>query len=141
MKTFVVALGLAALATAQGVLPACAQSCALNAIGNTGCAVTDAACICTKPAFLTESQTCIESSCGPADQQAALEYAVNFCATAGVTLSVPGAPESTPASPPPSSAASSPPAPASTTEAPEETEESSAPAPTGPPVSVLCFSE
>lgn len=49
--------------------------------------MTDAACICTKPAFLTGSQTCIEGACSAADQQMAAEYATSFCASAGVTLS------------------------------------------------------
>jgi len=81
------------LASAQSLagLPSCAISCATNAIGATGCAVTDAHCICTASSFLSGVATCIQGACSPADQQATLQFAQSFCGNAGVTITLPSA--------------------------------------------------
>ena len=44
-------------------------SCAASAIGATGCAVTDAKCVCSNTSFLSTVQTCIATACSPSDQQ------------------------------------------------------------------------
>ena len=43
-------------------------TCAINAIGATGCATTDAKCICTATSFLSGVQTCISTACSASDQ-------------------------------------------------------------------------
>ncbi|KAH6988397.1 hypothetical protein EDB80DRAFT_816625 [Ilyonectria destructans] len=67
-------------------LPACAQTCALGAISSTGCAVTDARCICKSTSFLSSVESCISTTCSASDQQATLTFAQQFCSSAGVTI-------------------------------------------------------
>ncbi|KAJ9627553.1 uncharacterized protein PV06_05893 [Exophiala oligosperma] len=82
------------LASSQDLsgLPSCALSCATGAIGSTGCALTDAKCICTATNFLSGVETCVQGACSQADQQATLQFAVKFCAQANVTITLPTAP-------------------------------------------------
>ncbi|KAH7205827.1 uncharacterized protein BKA55DRAFT_459692, partial [Fusarium redolens] len=70
-------------------LPACAETCVLNGIGASGCATTDAGCICISPSFLASVEACISTDCDALDQAATLSFATQFCAQAGVTISVP----------------------------------------------------
>ncbi|KAK7903674.1 hypothetical protein LTR67_001694 [Exophiala xenobiotica] len=94
MRFTIASIGLFALfAAAQDLssLPSCAVSCATNAIGSTGCALTDAHCICTASTFLSGVESCISTACSPADQQATLQFAVSFCGSAGVTITLPTA--------------------------------------------------
>ncbi|KIW12384.1 hypothetical protein PV08_09661 [Exophiala spinifera] len=72
-------------------LPPCALTCATGAIGSTGCALTDVKCICTATTFLSGVETCIQGACDQADQQATLQFAVQFCASANVTIPLPSA--------------------------------------------------
>ncbi|RVX68518.1 hypothetical protein B0A52_07942 [Exophiala mesophila] len=76
-------------AAQEPTLPACATSCALTAIGSTGCSVTDAACICSATSFLEGVQACITTACSAEDQQATLAYAQSFCLSGGVTITLP----------------------------------------------------
>ncbi|KIW61865.1 hypothetical protein PV05_01936 [Exophiala xenobiotica] len=95
MRFTIASIGLFALyAAAQDLssLPSCAVSCATGAIGSTGCSLTDAHCICTASNFLSGVETCIQGACSPADQQATLQFAVSFCASANVTITLPTAP-------------------------------------------------
>ncbi|PTB45546.1 hypothetical protein M441DRAFT_65206 [Trichoderma asperellum CBS 433.97] len=79
------------LAQSLSGLPTCAATCALNAVGATGCAATDASCICMAASFLASIQTCISSACNASDQAATLSFAQQFCASAGVTITLPAA--------------------------------------------------
>jgi len=90
------------LAAAQDLssLPSCAVTCAINAIGATGCATTDAKCICTATSFLSGVQTCISTACNATDQAATLAFAQQFCGSAGVTITLPTAAASSPAAGP-----------------------------------------
>jgi hypothetical protein len=62
-------------------------TCALSAIGATGCAATDAACICAATSFLASVQTCISTACSAADQQGTFKlhpyhpYLLSYLAT------------------------------------------------------------
>ncbi|KAL6404499.1 hypothetical protein AUP68_13892 [Ilyonectria robusta] len=87
MKVFFVAALVSAPVLAQDLtsLPACAQTCALNAISSTGCAPTDAKCICESTSFLSSVESCISTACNATDQQATLTFAQQFCSSAGVT--------------------------------------------------------
>ncbi|KIX07134.1 uncharacterized protein Z518_05111 [Rhinocladiella mackenziei CBS 650.93] len=84
-------LSLFHLATSQDLssLPQCAQTCALSAISSTGCAVTDAHCICSASTFLSSVASCISTACSPADQQATLTFAQQYCLSGGVTITLP----------------------------------------------------
>jgi len=114
-------------------LPTCAVSCAVNAIGSTGCAVTDALCICQATSFLSGVQTCISTACNATDQAATLQFALQFCSSAGVTITLPTAPGSVPpagqtSSLSPATTTASSPAVTTSSSAPEgPTPESSAP--------------
>ncbi|ETI28855.1 hypothetical protein G647_01307 [Cladophialophora carrionii CBS 160.54] len=77
-------------------LPSCAVTCALNAIGGTGCAATDAACVCSATSFLTDVQACISTACSAADQAATLAFAQQYCGSAGITITLPTASASAP---------------------------------------------
>ncbi|KAJ9503777.1 hypothetical protein LTR99_002539 [Exophiala xenobiotica] len=94
MRFTIASVGLFALfAAAQDLssLPPCAVTCALNAIGATGCAATDAKCICTATSFLSGVQSCISTACNATDQAATLQFAVTFCGSAGVSITLPTA--------------------------------------------------
>ncbi|KAL7968051.1 hypothetical protein HDV63DRAFT_89719 [Trichoderma sp. SZMC 28014] len=73
-------------------LPACAESCALNAIaGSSGCAGPNAKCICTADSFFDAFNSCIGITCTASDRAAALLFTQQFCASAGVTIASPAA--------------------------------------------------
>ncbi|PMD15839.1 hypothetical protein NA56DRAFT_649890 [Hyaloscypha hepaticicola] len=50
-----------------------------------GCSSLDVACICSNPGFISEFSCCIYSGCSAADQQTAIAYATQLCASNGVT--------------------------------------------------------
>jgi len=79
-----------ALSQSLAGLPACAETCALNSITATGCAVTDTHCICTATSFLSGVASCITTACSPADQAATLKFAQSYCLSANVTITLPG---------------------------------------------------
>ncbi|PTB36093.1 hypothetical protein M441DRAFT_283243 [Trichoderma asperellum CBS 433.97] len=56
-------------------LPTCAQTCALDAMAATGCAVTDAKCICADTSFITAITPCILATCNASDQEATFSFA------------------------------------------------------------------
>ncbi|MCJ1392700.1 hypothetical protein MMC18_005571 [Xylographa bjoerkii] len=69
-------------------LPSCALTPAISALGSTGCALTDVACICKNTGFLTSLETTVEAACDAADLATALQFAKTLCLSAGVTLSI-----------------------------------------------------
>ncbi|KIW78295.1 hypothetical protein Z517_08130 [Fonsecaea pedrosoi CBS 271.37] len=89
-------------------LPACAVTCAVNAISSTGCAATDAACVCQASSFLTGVYTCISASCSADDIAATLQFAQQYCGSAGISITLPTASATAAPTSTPSSAASSP---------------------------------
>ncbi|KAH0844084.1 CFEM domain containing protein [Fonsecaea pedrosoi] len=89
-------------------LPACAVTCAVNAISSTGCAATDAACVCQASSFLTGVYTCISGSCSADDIAATLQFAQQYCGSAGISITLPTASATAAPTSTPSSAASSP---------------------------------
>jgi len=92
-------------------LPTCAETPAIAALGGTGCALTNAQCICDDTSFLSSLQPAVAAACSPSDLTSALQFAYTFCAEAGVTLTI--------SSPPASTTAAS--APATTTTTPAAT--------------------
>ena len=71
-KASALAIALAAvpsLAQNFGDLPQCAEGPALQAIGSTGCQLTDFGCICRDQKFLMMLQPQIEAACSPSDLQ------------------------------------------------------------------------
>lgn len=82
---------LAPLVAAQDLsgLPSCALTPAISALGSTGCALTDVACICKDSSFLMSLETTVEAACDAADLATALQFAKTLCLTADVTLSIP----------------------------------------------------
>ncbi|KAJ9602542.1 hypothetical protein H2200_013085 [Cladophialophora chaetospira] len=89
-------------------LPSCAVTCALNAIGATGCQATDAKCVCSATSFLSSVQTCISTACNATDQAATLAFAQQYCGSAGITITLPSASASAPPAASSSAPASSP---------------------------------
>jgi len=89
--TVVAALGLLTFASSQSLsgLPQCAESCAISAVGSTGCAVTNATCICEATSFLQGVDSCIQTACSAADIQATLQFAQKYCLSGGVTITLP----------------------------------------------------
>ncbi|KAF3940832.1 hypothetical protein ABW19_dt0204409 [Dactylella cylindrospora] len=133
MKTSAIlaAVAGAALAAAQlDALPTCSLTCAISAIGTSGCAQTDIACICSASTFLTGIYTCIQGACTPAEIEQTLGAAQVLCASAGVTITLPGSEPTTTSETPSSTAEPEPttteePTTTSTTEEPEPTTEES----------------
>ncbi|KIW95762.1 uncharacterized protein Z519_02826 [Cladophialophora bantiana CBS 173.52] len=72
-------------------LPTCAVTCALNAISSTGCSATDAACVCQASSFLTGVYSCISTACNASDIAATLQFAEQYCGSAGVSITLPSA--------------------------------------------------
>ncbi|KAK6362682.1 hypothetical protein TWF730_000138 [Orbilia blumenaviensis] len=92
----------AALAAAQlDQIPTCALTCAISSIGSSGCQQTDISCICSASTFLTGILSCIQGSCTEAEVAQTLKAAQGLCASAGVTITLPGTPEPTTAAPEP----------------------------------------
>ncbi|RVD80203.1 uncharacterized protein DFL_008108 [Arthrobotrys flagrans] len=118
----------AALAAAQlDQIPTCALTCAITSLSGTGCAQTDIACICEASSFLTGILSCIQGSCNAEEIEQTLGAAQVLCASAGVTISVPGSePTTTAPEPEPTTAA---PEPEPTTAAPEPEPTTAAPEP------------
>ncbi|KAM5365182.1 hypothetical protein ACJZ2D_011169 [Fusarium nematophilum] len=87
-------LSTAARAQSADVLPKCAassQTCALAAISRSGCAETDAMCVCKFPGFSDALSSCIINACSPEDAAAAIATGNQLCAAAGVTIPGPSA--------------------------------------------------
>ncbi|KAK1234681.1 hypothetical protein PQX77_002106 [Marasmius sp. AFHP31] len=81
-QAIVVAL-LAVGTSAQFVgLPACAQGCVDISVGPSGCAATDLACLCASRPFLSSTQRCIATACGPDEGAQADASLVNSCDSA-----------------------------------------------------------
>lgn len=68
-KLTLLALATAVAAQDLSQLPQCAAGPAIAAIGSTGWALTDFACICKDTSFLQTLQPQIEAACSPADLQ------------------------------------------------------------------------
>ncbi|MCJ1348063.1 Mucin-2 [Peltigera leucophlebia] len=66
-----------------GDLPVCAQIAASAAIIQTGCAITDIACVCRGGEFIT---AILEQECDETEQRATYAFATQLCAIAGVKL-------------------------------------------------------
>ncbi|KAF7526361.1 hypothetical protein G7054_g10791 [Neopestalotiopsis clavispora] len=78
-----------ALVVAQDGLPDCAKNCVTqfttgDNIG--GCPQINAQCICSQQSFISGIACCLADVCSAADQQAAVDYAVKFCGSFGVTV-------------------------------------------------------
>jgi hypothetical protein len=111
-RVMAIATILAGLASAQSGLPSCAVSnshrlipsvtTGVNAIliialkincvteftsGSQigGCSNINAVCICSNSNFINQIACCLAGACDTADQEAATQYALNFCKAAGVT--------------------------------------------------------
>jgi len=69
-------------------LPTCAETPAIAALGSTGCSITDIKCICDDTSFLQSLEPAVAAVCSPADLATALQFAVNLCLSAGVTLTI-----------------------------------------------------
>ncbi|KAH6870978.1 hypothetical protein B0T10DRAFT_553527 [Thelonectria olida] len=100
MNAFVLIALISASTLAQDLsgLPACAQTCALDAIGASGCAVTDVVCICLSDIFISAYSSCVATSCNATDAAAATSFGVQYCASGGVTIGTAAAASSTQAS-------------------------------------------
>jgi len=80
--------GFASVAYAQNGVPTCGQPCITPYVSGSsiaGCAQLDVACICANSQFLSGISCCLEASCDPADQQQAVDFALNLCSVNGVT--------------------------------------------------------
>ena len=74
-KSSILAIALAVTAVSAQLegLPQCAQAPALASIGDSGCQLTDIACICKNQAFLSGLQTKVATACtNPTDQAGTL---------------------------------------------------------------------
>ncbi|KAG9030049.1 hypothetical protein FS837_003378 [Tulasnella sp. UAMH 9824] len=88
MRFSVVIFFAASLASALTIFkrhnaPACALEC-FQAADPSPCNVTDNACLCLNPNFMSAVDTCAESSCSKQDLQAAAAAGIAFCKAAGV---------------------------------------------------------
>ncbi|EMC92772.1 hypothetical protein BAUCODRAFT_159522 [Baudoinia panamericana UAMH 10762] len=81
----------AASTVLPAALPACAEPALLAAIQASGCAASDAQCICFKPTVISSLTAAIQSACSPADQAAVVAFASTYCGTAAGSASGAGA--------------------------------------------------
>ncbi|RMD43925.1 hypothetical protein DV735_g1190, partial [Chaetothyriales sp. CBS 134920] len=83
--------GLLVVVAAQDLsdLPQCATSCAAAGIGDTGCGVTNATCVCSNVSFLYAVQACVARVCDANDQEATLQFAKSYCASGGIVVTLP----------------------------------------------------
>ncbi|KAL1661799.1 hypothetical protein GGF50DRAFT_104839 [Schizophyllum commune] len=88
--TSLIALGLAASASARVTVRQNVPDCLLTCIATadtSGCDSSDTACLCGNDTFVSSVTQCVQSSCSADDVQASLQGAQAVCAGAGVTLS------------------------------------------------------
>ncbi|KAF3941174.1 hypothetical protein ABW19_dt0209367 [Dactylella cylindrospora] len=80
--------------------PTCALdlTCVFTAIGTSGCARTDIACICESSGFIENIITCATTVCSGSELEDTLQAVGNLCENFGVTLSLSGLVTSTQAS-------------------------------------------
>ncbi|RMZ78218.1 hypothetical protein DV738_g4025, partial [Chaetothyriales sp. CBS 135597] len=64
-------------------------SCAAAGIGDTGCGVTNATCVCSNVSFLYAVQACVGKVCDAEDQEATLQFAKSYCASGGIVVTLP----------------------------------------------------
>ncbi|KAF4500784.1 hypothetical protein FAGAP_3066 [Fusarium agapanthi] len=69
-----------------GVLPKCAQPCALKAIQDSKCGSEDPSCVCKAPGFTESYLSCVSTSCSPREAAAAVSAGIRLCQAAGVTI-------------------------------------------------------
>ncbi|KAG9035013.1 hypothetical protein FS837_002069, partial [Tulasnella sp. UAMH 9824] len=67
-------------------VPACAAACG-NDISSTGCADSDAACLCQNTAFIESVDSCLKSSCTGQDLTTAETVGAAACRAFGVDIS------------------------------------------------------
>jgi hypothetical protein len=88
MKAFFV-LATAALVAAQTQQPPALPDCAVTCITQSGCALTDPACLCA-PDTIAKLTTCVVSGCGAAEAGSLAELATSACGPAAGGASASG---------------------------------------------------
>ncbi|GAA6006415.1 CFEM domain-containing protein [Rhodotorula paludigena] len=82
------------IALAQSInVPTCVVTCIGTAASSTSCASSDLQCLCSSSTFLDDVTSCMVDQCSQDDLTAGLSVGEQYCAAAGVSvsLSVPGA--------------------------------------------------
>ncbi|KAL8671758.1 MAG: hypothetical protein Q9168_003753 [Polycauliona sp. 1 TL-2023] len=73
-------------AQSLGDIPSCATEPALKAITSSGCAISDAPCICKNRSFLDGLLPVVKAACSPEELQKTIDFTTKFCGDAGVNL-------------------------------------------------------
>ncbi|KAL8836411.1 MAG: hypothetical protein Q9176_006350 [Flavoplaca citrina] len=99
-------------AQSLGDVPACASEAALSSFTNSGCPLTDPACICRNQGFLDSLLPVVQAECSPEELQRTIEFTRGYCSDAGVDLAIStsadaASPTATDSAPSPSMAAPS----------------------------------
>ncbi|CAO1599016.1 MAG: hypothetical protein LQ349_001593 [Xanthoria aureola] len=83
-------LTLFSTSTAQSIsdVPRCAYQAALDSFTGSGCAISNAACICKNQNFLDSLLPVVRAACSPEELQRTVEFTTQFCANAGVDLAI-----------------------------------------------------
>ncbi|KAI5480329.1 Extracellular membrane protein, CFEM domain protein [Pseudohyphozyma bogoriensis] len=78
-----------AATSSSSAVPTCVLACIASSTQGTSCATTDAQCLCTSSIFIDQVAQCFGASCSAADQAYGDQYGAEYCATVGVTISIP----------------------------------------------------
>ncbi|CAE6443761.1 unnamed protein product [Rhizoctonia solani] len=63
-----------------GNIPPCIFQCGIQAAETAGCtSIMDATCLCSKNAFQTAAEQCLQSNCTVADQQTGFAWQQQIC--------------------------------------------------------------
>ncbi|GAA6006337.1 hypothetical protein JCM10207_000609 [Rhodosporidiobolus poonsookiae] len=100
------AAALAPVALAQTAIPDCVLSCLTTAATSASCSSNDISCLCQNESFISSATSCLETTCEGDDVAIGLDYGVQYCATVGISISVPN-PADVTSTDPASTAASS----------------------------------
>ncbi|GAA5932739.1 CFEM domain-containing protein [Sporobolomyces koalae] len=92
MRSFTVFAAIAALVPtvfAQTNVPTCVVTCIGDAAARTSCQSTDSQCLCSSQTFLEGVSACMQKSCSAEDLAFGIKFGEQYCATAGVSVTVP----------------------------------------------------
>ncbi|ORY45037.1 hypothetical protein BCR35DRAFT_336292 [Leucosporidium creatinivorum] len=79
-----------ALVVAQSA-PTCVVNCVGTAAAATSCATSDVQCLCVSSAFLESVASCYASDCDSEDAAVGVIFGEQYCASIGITVSIPDA--------------------------------------------------
>ncbi|GAA5830111.1 hypothetical protein JCM3766R1_002789 [Sporobolomyces carnicolor] len=74
---------------AQATVPACVLTCIGSSSALTSCQTADAQCLCSSQTFIDGVSACMIQSCSSEELEVGVGFGQQYCASVGVTVSIP----------------------------------------------------